>query len=292
MSSAIRLSLHLHRLDHSSYIWADAYSDSEDEDLHPWRALQYGGSRSEDELYELPKRPEGRFIEVDPGWAWVEGRLESMTPDVHFEFFKRDRHSRLEHHNCDWWDDALDSLIGRDRKVRLELLRTCRQIFQEANPILWPSNTFSFDDPDSLKHFMANINHVQRQLLSKIRFHMDFSTDHEKRKWDITLIRAPLVASLKNLKTLHMYIEQGLIDLNCEPLSNAQEKLVTTITKLNIVPLQHVTVIIQNCEYGIPLNLLLPQEARLDWAERMMQKLLQSKMLPSGTSSTQGKEPP
>lgn len=38
--------------------------------------------------------------------------------------------------------------------MRLSVLRSCRQIYVEANNMLWTSNTFSFADPTTFERFM------------------------------------------------------------------------------------------------------------------------------------------
>ncbi|KAF2002552.1 hypothetical protein P154DRAFT_574128 [Amniculicola lignicola CBS 123094] len=50
----------------------------------------------------------------------------------------------------------------------LPLLQTCRQIYSEAIPILYKTNTFSFNDLDSLRHFTATILPVRLSLIRSI----------------------------------------------------------------------------------------------------------------------------
>ena len=44
-----------------------------------------------------------------------------------------------------------------ESQLALSILRTCRQVSNEANNILWSTITFSFDDPITFDEFMLNL---------------------------------------------------------------------------------------------------------------------------------------
>lgn len=57
------------------------------------------------------------------------------------------------HSKC---DDSVGSLYGDREMLHLQILRSCRQMYIEANQIFWSSNTFSFDESTALKCFMGH----------------------------------------------------------------------------------------------------------------------------------------
>lgn len=67
------------------------------------------------------------------------------------------------HQGCSLDDDE-DEVFSPDELqywhdiMHLTILRTSRQIYAEANPILYSTNTFSFEDGMSLKRFLTTRN--------------------------------------------------------------------------------------------------------------------------------------
>ena len=45
------------------------------------------------------------------------------------------------------------------------VLRSCRQIYAEAMPLLWSTNTFGFTDPNTFREFLHTLNSMQKNLL-------------------------------------------------------------------------------------------------------------------------------
>ena len=58
------------------------------------------------------------------------------------------------HHDPTYCDGEFQYL--GPETLHLTLLRACRQIYTEANRVLWDTDIFSFDDPTTLKTFYAN----------------------------------------------------------------------------------------------------------------------------------------
>lgn len=67
------------------------------------------------------------------------------------------------HHTCesdlDYDPPEPDTIYKESRyfgheTMRLSVLRSCRQIYVEANNMLWTFNTFSFADPTTFERFM------------------------------------------------------------------------------------------------------------------------------------------
>jgi hypothetical protein len=175
-------------------------------------------------------------------------------------------------------------LVKKDAKPYLQLLRTCRQIYLEASRVLWTTNTFSFDNPKFLRMFMNDRKTAQKQLLKNLHLDMAWHRRTQKRDWERTLTLT-LVRSLKGLRTLHLYIEQCLLNQasNFENKSDWETKILgdsyfQEIMKLKMLSLETVTVNIAN---GPSLSCLpdeglqtWPSTGRTEWAERLKGQLL------------------
>ncbi|KAL8975301.1 MAG: hypothetical protein Q9197_000469 [Variospora fuerteventurae] len=126
--------------------------------------------------------------------------------------------------------------------MHLTVLGASRQIYVEANRILWATNTFSFSDGVTMKDFMKIRNAHQKRLIHNLRFDMHVSYTEEK-KWNSSLNMA-LFRSLTGLQTLRLKITydmgkdlwdttkdrfvqqnsefQGLRELSILPLTSAE----------------------------------------------------------------------
>ena len=89
----------------------------------------------------------------------------------------------------------------------LRILGACRQLYEEANVILWTTNTFSFEDGPSLQEFIQGLHTTQRNKLT--RMHIDLEWDSTSSKqWREALLPS-LVSKLNALQTLHITFDQG-----------------------------------------------------------------------------------
>ena len=53
-------------------------------------------------------------------------------------------------------------------QVDLNVLGVCRQLYEEANYLLWATNTFSFEDPKTFQKFFGSLNPAQKRNLTSI----------------------------------------------------------------------------------------------------------------------------
>lgn len=130
-------------------------------------------------------------------------------------------------------------------KLRLEVLRTCRQVYSEANPILWSTNTFSFEDQYSFTHFVDVRSAVQKRLLRCIRLTMVLS--HPRgNMWNDALSMA-VVKSLRGLRVLHVHIRHRFHEESSLKRWNVSQTMrnqpVQALLRLQTLPLEIVTVI-------------------------------------------------
>lgn len=89
--------------------------------------------------------------------------------------------------------------------MRLSVLRSCRQIYVEANQILWSTNTFSFDEATAFKRFMMTRNVPQKRLIRCLRLHMRFNFHWTISEWNKSL-NMSLLQSLSGLRQLRLHI--------------------------------------------------------------------------------------
>ena len=93
----------------------------------------------------------------------------------------------------------------------LSVLAVCRQLYEESNIILWKSNIFSFDDPNSFTEFVGSMNRAQKSKLSKIHLSLNIPID-ESSAWRIErwakAIPGRILTPLKAVKTVHLTIDQ------------------------------------------------------------------------------------
>ncbi len=95
--------------------------------------------------------------------------------------------------------------------MHLTLLRVCRQIYNEANHVLWTTNTYSFNDAGySLCRFIDDRTTHQKRLLRKLRFQMDWVWG-EERNWKHWL-KITLIRSLTGLRSLRLQINHSVED--------------------------------------------------------------------------------
>jgi hypothetical protein len=175
------------------------------------------------------------------------------------------------------------SFSDKDSKPYLQVLRTCRQIYLEASRVLWATNTFSFIRPETLKAFMNDRKTAQKQLLKNLHLNMTWNMKQHKRAWEKALTLT-LVRSLKGLRTVHLRIEQCVVDENSCFHSNPLEgeDLLDTspfeeIMKFKILPLETVTVNIANGEFtrrNSNGDLQWPLARRVECAESLESQLL------------------
>ena len=90
----------------------------------------------------------------------------------------------------------------------LSVLRLCRQVYVEANQILWTTNTFSFVDTYTFKIFMKARTIRQKRLIKSLRLQMEWDRDTDT-EWNRVLTVA-FVKSVPGLRRLCLRIDRKL----------------------------------------------------------------------------------
>lgn len=179
--------------------------------------------------------------------------------------------------------------------LQLSLLRVCWQLHREGCAILWTTNTYSFEDAFSFRHFLNDLNTEQRKALAKL--HVDALWDTLSLKdWDESL-SARFSKQLPALTTLHATFDQnfGHRDMNSflrlEALGFTLFHVLELLLRIQVLPLKHATVIIaddvsnQNGHFVISLyrDARWAIEKKRQVAEALRLKLLNSKGEPGRT---------
>lgn len=101
------------------------------------------------------------------------------------------------------------SLDENNLYLDLRILGTCRQLYEEANHLLWATNTFSFDHPKTFNKFMASLNSAQKRKISSLHFNAEFDriSSYGQFTWTSAL-KLSNVNILKGIHTLHLCLQQ------------------------------------------------------------------------------------
>ena len=191
---------------------------------------------------------------------------------------------RQPHHHC---DVQLAYEIGSKYKqsghesMHLTALRVCRQIYIEANDVLWSTNTFSFNDAAiSLDRFMSARTTRQKRSLRKLRLHMDWVWDEDKsynRALGMTLIK-----SLTGLRSLRLQINHSMEAAHYQQMRALGDELFQTrylafVHKMAVLPLTNVEVFVGDRSQSSYVELLWTEADRMEYAEGIRKILLDPK---------------
>ncbi|MCJ1382021.1 hypothetical protein MMC17_005133 [Xylographa soralifera] len=152
------------------------------------------------------------------------------------------------------------------KKLQLALLRTCRQIYVEANEVLWGTNTFSFGETRLLRDFVAQRNATQKQLWKKI--HVKWSTG--SAPWFVPL-PMDTIKALSGVRVVHLTLVASFARSCAVKWTQdewARDAYVGQILVLRILPLEVVTVTFDSKVAD------LPPTQRLEHAEDIRRRLL------------------
>ncbi|KAL8754572.1 MAG: hypothetical protein Q9184_005072 [Pyrenodesmia sp. 2 TL-2023] len=131
-------------------------------------------------------------------------------------------------------------------KTQLNVLRASRQMYAEANRILWTTNTFSFTYGSSFKEFIRTRNLHQKRLIRNLRLKMQWGYMGEW-PWNRALNLA-LVKSCTGLRTLRLRIT---LDMKKELWDRFKDGFVQQtdyaagLRRLSILPLTSAEVVVR-----------------------------------------------
>ncbi|CAD6582110.1 MAG: hypothetical protein ASARMPREDX12_000758 [Alectoria sarmentosa] len=260
------------RLVHLRYLYDDDHDFETNEELHvslPWsNELQAGYGSAWRHLVCEEDCPENK----------EEEKLTTSDGEVFSTRSHRLCESNLE------YDPIGPDMIYGDRycefheMMRLSVLRSCRQIYVEANQILWTTNTFSFADGTALRRFMMTLTINQRRLIKSLRLQMEWDMYMDK-EWNNALNMA-LVRSLSGLRRLRLRIDQHM-DARIYECAKSNKNIYTSIfckglQKISTLPLTEAEVIVKNPQYW-PEDGVWTKADREEFAEVLRKLLLNPK---------------
>ena len=91
-----------------------------------------------------------------------------------------------------------------DREMHPNLLRVCRQIYDDARSIIWTTNRFSFDSADSCRLFFDHRTDWQKAALKSL--HLVVDVYQSSPEWNMALSES-LIRSLEGLIDLRLFIK-------------------------------------------------------------------------------------
>ena len=258
------------RLVHFRYLYDDEVSFETNEELHigfNWSyKLQRGyGSAWRHVICEedCPENQENRkFTNMKGEVYWLSShdacetnlRCDPVEPDMIYK----------------------ESCYAGREMMRLSVLRSCRQIYVEANNILWTTNTFSFADGTTLKRFMMTRTINQKRAIKSLRLQMEWVS--YDREWNQALNMA-LVRSLSGLRRLRLHIEYKM-NLKVYEVVKKCDLYATTffagLKKLSTLPLTEVEIDVRNPLFMLGDDLWTKLD-RQDFAEGLRKVLLNPK---------------
>jgi len=141
------------------------------------------------------------------------------------------------------------------KTMHLIVLRTSRQIYVEANQILWSSNTFSFSDGVTLKRFLETRNVHQKRLIHNLRLFIDWQYEPNVRDWNSSLDMAS-VRSLSGLRSLRLQIVYSLEARDRRSNHNLNDLLANSfyfegLWRLSTLPLSNVEVAVRTSRFDV-----------------------------------------
>ena len=155
----------------------------------------------------------------------------------------------------------------RTLRVDLNVLGVCRQLYEEANHLLWATNTFSFEDPKTFGNFFGSLNPAQKRNLTSIHISADigglgshyYTSAYQRARWDSDYWGKGLKHSnlnmLRGVQVIHLCINQGLECVSgrgVDPavagkvIEKAQQADMESILRLRALSVKHVTVIVSD----------------------------------------------
>ena len=162
-------------------------------------------------------------------------------------------------------------------KLSLSILRGCRQMYEEANFLLWTTNTFSFTDHHSFKDWVRQLKISQKRKLAAIHIDHTFS---DLEWFCLTFVSPTLAKMLPSLRTLHVTLENIYHGPSCRhpwhPTKPSRVK--KHLSDLKRLPLKHVTVsFTDGCEQEHRCADPDTIERKIKIAEEIRSMLLRSK---------------
>ncbi|KAL9023426.1 MAG: hypothetical protein Q9180_008242 [Flavoplaca navasiana] len=163
-----------------------------------------------DRLYEWSfNRSPWRHIVCEDDGPENRGKEKSVPNPRYYEAIPGAPTSWVYPHDACYldYDDPGSSrpiVYYKHEGMRLTALRVSRQMYAEANRVLWTTNTYSFSEDLTFQRFMMTRTINQKRLIRNLRFEMDWDSWLIK-EWNKALSTAT-IKSLLGLRSLRLRI--------------------------------------------------------------------------------------
>lgn len=129
--------------------------------------------------------------------------------------------------------------------AHFQYLRTCRQVYLDACPIMCSTNAFMFETNEDFKLFMARLTVGQTKVLKELHLTIDFDdladSEYYRRT---TVLPMSMIRSLSSLANLHLQLTDSYMDFLPDKEERVQNELRTfeCVTNFKVLPLKDVTI--------------------------------------------------
>ena len=134
----------------------------------------------------------------------------------------------------------------RKPMLDLSILGACRQMYEEANAILWTTNTFSFEDGLSLQKFIQGLHTTQSNKLTRMHIDVQWDLSGSEEQWREALLPS-LLSKLNALQTLHITLDQDYSPIDMADIDRQLENRPSVphpLLAMQTMALKTVTVVI------------------------------------------------
>jgi hypothetical protein len=208
------------------------------------------------------------YDELVAGRAFVPA---DESPDFYVASCKK-RHQDCK--LCGPYPWGIDNENSQCLRVNLGVLGVCRQIYEEANHLLWSTNTFSFDDATSFNKFLQSLNPAQKRNLTSLHFNASIGGYYASAyEWSVAL-KISYMNMLRSVQNLHLCFENAWArsfpdvgeegDEDSDVVEAAIQRGIEPFLRLRALPLKNVTVVLSDSHPKLP-----PGTARWSLAEKL-----------------------
>ena len=144
-------------------------------------------------------------------------------------------------------------------EVNLSVLGVCRQLYEEANHLLWATNTFSFDESVAFEKFLGCLNPAQKHNLSSIHISAPIGGYNNWPYYGFTgyqwgkALKATTMNVLRGIRSIHLCLNQRFNDVWADNDAEAADistsafhRDVEPFLRLRALPAIKVTVVVSD----------------------------------------------
>lgn len=222
----------------------------------------------------------------------TERRVERQRHVQNYPHYQCRRYIEdIREKRCNLFDGlTLECYRRHDHLLHVQILQVCRQVYIEANPILWSSNTLAFNKPQEFGWFMSERIAAQKASIASLLLDLSHSGGYRLPGESQNVATNGIINALVGLRTLHLYIQNDLprlwrgvgqlveVNLEIEQWQRETKDRETRkrFTAYKRLPLENVTVLmVDRRPYGYTTGpeWLLPERAK--YAETIREAILQ-----------------